>query len=53
LFEGDFRAFLGLIMAICDLIFNLSRVLKNSDRFTSQEFNEFMRLEDPKLYWSP
>ena len=53
LFEGDFRAFFGLIMAICDLIFNLPRVIKNSDRFTSQEFNEFMRLEDPKLYWSP
>ena len=53
LFKGDLRAFLGLIMAICDLIFNLPRVLKNSDRLTSHEFHKYMQLEDAKLYWSP
>ena len=53
LFNGDLRAFLGLIMAIFDLIFNLPRVLKNSDRLTPQEFHKYMQLEDAKLYWSP
>jgi GT2 family glycosyltransferase len=53
LFKGDFRAFFGLIMAIFDLIFNLPRVLKNADHLTPEEFYEFIRLEDPKLYWSP
>ena len=53
LFKGDFRAFFGLMMAISDVIFNLPRVLKNSDRLTPQEFNEYMRLEDAKLYWNP
>lgn len=53
LFKGDLRAFLGLIMAIFDLIFNLPRVLKNSDRLTPQEFHKYMQLEDAKLYWSP
>jgi len=53
LFKGDFRAFFGLMIAIFDLIFNLPRVLKNSDRLTPQEFNEYMQLADAKLYWNP
>lgn len=53
LFKGDLRVFLGLIMAIIDLIFNLPRVLKNSDRLTPQEFHKYMQLEEAKLYWSP
>lgn len=53
LFKGDFRAFFGLMMAISDVIFNLPRVLKNSDRLTPQEFNEYMQLADAKLYWNP
>ena len=53
LFKGDLRVFLGLIMAIFDLIFNLPRVLKKSDRLTPQEFHKYMQLEDAKLYWSP
>lgn len=53
LFKADFRAFLGLIMAIFDVIFNLRRILKNSERMTSEEFYYYTMLEETKLYWQP
>ncbi len=51
LFKGDFRAFLGLMMAIFDLIFNLRKIHKNSERMTSEEFYNYMSLEEAKIYW--
>ena len=52
-FKGDFKALYAVLQALLDLIYNLSRLFKQSNRLTKKEFDEFMKLSDTKLYWKP
>jgi GT2 family glycosyltransferase len=52
-FKGDFRATKGLTLAIWDVFFAFPRLMKDSNRFTVEEFNNYNKLEDTKIYWRP
>ena len=51
LFKGDFKAFVGLLLGLMDLIINSGRVFRNADRLSKVEFEEFQKLPETKLYW--
>lgn len=51
LFKGDFKAFVGLLLGLMDLIINLGLVFRNADRLSKIEFEEFQKLPETKLYW--
>jgi len=52
-FRGDVKASLGIAQAIGDLVINLPRLLRNANRFSEKEFDEYSKLSEPKLYWTP
>ncbi|KAF2510812.1 glycosyltransferase [Flavobacterium zhairuonense] len=52
-FKGDFKALYAILRALLDLIYNLVRLAKQSNRLTRAEFDQFMKLSDTKLYWRP
>ncbi len=51
--KGDWKATLAIIQAIWDVIINFPKLLKNSNRLSAQEFRDYNKLSDTKLYWSP
>lgn len=52
-FKGDWKAGLGILQAIGDLIINIPRLIKQSNRLSIIEFKEFSKLAETKLYWKP
>lgn len=51
--KGNFKATLGMFQALGDLFVNLPKLLKSSNRLTSEEFKEFTNLPHNKIYWKP
>ncbi|MDP3358912.1 MAG: glycosyltransferase family 2 protein [Lutibacter sp.] len=51
--KGDWRAMLAIIQAMGDVIINLPRLLKNSNRLTANELEAYSNLPVSKLYWTP
>ncbi len=52
-FKGDFRALQAIILALFDLVWNMPRIIKNSNRLTAKEYKEYNQLPETKLYWQP
>jgi len=52
-FKGDFKAFIAILQALFDVLFNFPKLIKNSNRLSMEEFNEYAKLPDTKLYWTP
>ncbi|SFS78513.1 glycosyltransferase family 2 protein [Lutibacter maritimus] len=52
-FKGDFKALLAIIQALFDVIWNIPKLYKNANRLTMIEFEQFMKLNETKLYWEP
>ena len=52
-FKGDFKAFQALVLALIDLIWSISLLIKNSNRLTQKEYEAYQRLPETKLYWQP
>ncbi len=52
-FKGDFKAFIAILQALGDLILNLPRLIKNSDRLSKEQFVKYSKLPATKLYWKP
>jgi len=52
-FKGDIKATTAIIQALLDVIINLPRLIKYANRLSNQEFKEYQKLSDTKLYWSP
>ena len=50
-FKGDFKALQAIILALFDLIFNMPRILKNSNRLSQKEYEAYNQLPETKLYW--
>lgn len=50
--KGDWRATLAIMQALGDLMINLPRLFKNSNRLSVKEFKEYNKLPDTKLYWT-
>lgn len=52
-FKGDFKALQAIILALFDLVWNMPRIIKNSNRLTAKEYKEYNQLPETKLYWQP
>jgi len=51
--KGDWGAMLAILQAMGDVIINLPRLLNNSNRLSVQEFKDYNKLSETKLYWTP
>ena len=52
-FKGDIKATLALFQAMADIFLNLPKLLKYSNRFTTEEFENYLKITDPKIFWKP
>ena len=51
--KGDFKALQAILIALLDLVWNMPRILRNSNRLTQKEFEDYNQLPETKLYWQP
>ena len=51
--KGDGRATKGLLLALWDIFIHIPRLLKESNRFTAEEYKKYSNLEPTKIYWRP
>ena len=49
-FQGDFKALKAILLALFDLVWNIPRIIKNSNRLTPKEYQEYNRLPETQLY---
>jgi len=52
-FKGDVLATLALFQAMFDVILNLPKLVKYSSRFTKNEFENYLKITEPKIFWKP
>ena len=52
-FKGDFKALLAIGLALLDLVWNIPKIIKNSNRLTQNEYESYNQLSETKLYWQP
>lgn len=52
-FKGDFKALKAILLAIFDLVLNMPRIIKNSNRLTQKEYERYHQLPETKIYWHP
>jgi len=52
-FKGDFKALQAIVLALFDLVWNIPRIIKSSNRLTLQEYQDYQKLAETKLYWQP
>ena len=52
-FKGDLKALKAIVLALFDLLFSIPKIIKNADRLSTEEFKEYQKLAETKLYWHP
>ena len=52
-FQGDFKALLVIGLALLDMVWNILKIIKNSNRLTQKEYEAYNQLTETKLYWEP
>jgi glycosyltransferase involved in cell wall biosynthesis len=52
-FKGDFKAFEVIVFALLDLVWNIPKIGKDSNRLTTKEFEVYTKLSATRLYWQP
>ena len=52
-FKGDFKATSGILNAILDIVLNISKLVKHSNRLSNVEYQEILKLPLNKIYWKP
>lgn len=52
-FKGNFKALLAIVGALIDLLFHIPKILRNRNGLSKQEFAEYKKLEETKIYWKP
>jgi len=50
-FKGDFKALQAIVLALFDLVWNMPKVLKSSNRLTMKEYQTYTKLPEVKIYW--
>jgi GT2 family glycosyltransferase len=50
-FKGDLKALKAILLALSDLILNLNKLMKHKNRLTVKEYQEYMKIDDTKIYW--
>lgn len=51
--KGDGKATLAIIQALFDVLINFPKLLRQSKRFSKEEFIQFEQLPEPKIFWIP
>ncbi|PIV93787.1 MAG: glycosyl transferase [Flavobacteriaceae bacterium CG_4_10_14_3_um_filter_33_47] len=51
-FKGDFKAFLAIILALCDVVINIPRLMIHANRFSKKEFLEYSKQPNTIIYWT-
>ncbi len=51
--KGDWKATLSILLAIFDLILNSHKIIKNRNRFTTEEYQSYLEIAETKIYWKP
>jgi glycosyltransferase involved in cell wall biosynthesis len=52
-FKGDFKALQAIVLALYDLMWNMPRIIKNSNRLTQKDYEQYNQLAETKIYWQP
>jgi hypothetical protein len=52
-FKGDFKALQAIVLALLDLVWNIPRIIKNSNQLTIKEYKAYSQLPETKIYWQP
>ena len=52
-FKGDFKALQAIILALFDLVWNIPRIIKSSNRLSPNEYEAYNKLPETKIYWQP
>jgi len=51
--KGDLKALQAIVLAVLDVIWNMPRIIKNSNRLTRKEYEVYHQLPEAKMYWRP
>ena len=51
--KGDGKATLAIIQALFDVLINFPKLLRQSKRFSKEEFIQFEQLSEAKIFWIP
>ncbi|MFV5688943.1 glycosyltransferase [Flavobacterium sp. ZT3R25] len=52
-FKRDFSALKAIVLAILDLVLAIPKIVRNSNRLTSAEYDDYLKIADTKIYWQP
>jgi len=52
-FKGDWKAFYAIFLALFDLIKGIPKIIKNKNRLTLKEYEDYNLLAATQLYWQP
>lgn len=52
-FKGDFKALKAILLAMLDVLFAIPKIIKNANRLSMKEYEEYQKLGETKLYWHP
>lgn len=52
-FKGDMKALMAIVLALLDLLLAVPKIIKYSNRLTLEEYNDYQRLPQTKIYWKP
>lgn len=50
-FKGDLQALKALFLAFSDLLISIPKILKDSNRLSVEEYHNYQKLQETKLYW--
>ncbi|RXG12329.1 glycosyltransferase family 2 protein [Leeuwenhoekiella aestuarii] len=51
-FKGDFKAGVAVFLALLDLLRNLPKLIYKRDGLSITEFNNYIKIDSTKIYWS-
>ena len=52
-FKGDWKALQAIVLALFDLVKAIPKIIKGSNRLTSEEYIAYQKLENARIYWAP
>lgn len=53
IFKGNLKVAFPLFLAIIDLIISFPKLIKYRNALSSEEYNDYLKLNDTKIYWKP
>lgn len=51
--KGNLKVIIPLFLAIFDVIFSMPKLMSNRNALTTDEYKEYLKLNEAKIYWKP